>query len=257
MAQDSLYDVWYTFTRALGKFLRSPARIFFQLFGTLMFLILFTQLFSKVTGLPGFPTGSYLELAVGGILFLNMLNSTMQSANAIVDEINSGYLANMLLTPVNRSAILLGRVLSDAVRFTLQTGIVLAIAYLMGATFKTGPLGILLIFLTVAFFGIAWSGLALTVGLATKNNETVAAIGSIIVFPLMFTSTALLPAAFLPSWMQTVSNYNPLSYAADAVRALITTGFDWSAILQAYAVIALILVVTWSATLYQFRKVVS
>ena len=109
--------------------------------------------------------------------------------------------------------------LSDAVRFILQTVIVLVIAYLMGATFVTGPFGVLLIFLTVAFFGIAWSGLALTIGLATKSNETVAALGSIIVLPLMFTSTALVPAAFLPSWMQTVSNFNPLSYAATAVRA--------------------------------------
>lgn len=256
MAYDGLYDVWYIFSRTMGKFFRSPARIFFQLFGTLIFLILFTQLFSRITNLPGFPTGSYLEIAIAGILFMNLLNSTMQSANAIVDEINSGYLSNMLLTPVSRSALLLGRVLSDAVRFTFQTSIVLVIAYLMGATFITGPFGIVLIFLTVAFFGVAWSGLALTIGLATKSNETVAAVSSIIVFPLMFTSTALLPAAFLPGWMQTVSNYNPLSYAANAVRALITTGFDWSAILPAYGVIALILAVTWSATLYQFRKVV-
>lgn len=82
----------------------------------------------------------------------------------------------------------------------------------------------------------------MTIGLATKSNETVAAIGSIIGFPLMFTSTALLPAAFLPNWMQTVSNYNPISYAANAVRALITTRFDWSAILLAYKMIMLILV---------------
>jgi ABC-2 type transport system permease protein len=256
MTYDGLYDVWYIFARTLGKFLRSPARIFFQLFGTLIFLILFTQLFQRFASLPGFPGASYLELAVAGILLLNTLNSTMQSANALVDEINSGYLSNMLLTPVIRSAILLGRVLSDAVRFTLQTAIVLIIASLMGVTFATGPLGILLIFLTIAFYGIAWSGLALTIGLVTKNNETVAALSSITVFPLLFTSTALVPAAFLPNWMQTVSNFNPISYATNAVRALMTTGFDWNAILTAYAVIALITAVTWSATLYQFRKVV-
>jgi ABC-2 type transport system permease protein len=82
------------------------------------------------------------------------------------------------------------------------------------------------------------------------------AIDSIIVFPIMFTSRALLPAAFLPGWMQTVSNYNPFSYAANAIRALIATGFDWSVVLPAYAVIALMLVATWSATLCQFRKIV-
>jgi ABC-2 type transport system permease protein len=140
--------------------------------------------------------------------------------------------------------------------FTFQTAIVLGIAYLMGATFVTGAAGVLLIFVTVVFFGISWSGLALTIGLATKSNETVAAVSSIIVFPLMFTSSALIPAAFLPGCMQTVSHYNPVSYAANAVRALMTIGYDCGSILPAYAVIALILIVTWSATLYQFRKVV-
>lgn len=256
MSYDGLYDVWYIFARTMSKFFRSPARIFFQLFGTMIFLILFTQLFSKFANLPGFPTVSYLELAVAGILFMNLLNSTMQTANAIVDEINSGYLSHMLITPVNRAAILLGRVLSDAVRFTFQTSIVLAIATLMGATFMAGSAGVLLIFATVIFYGIAWSGLALAIGLATKSNETVAALSSIIVFPLMFTSTALIPAAFLPGWMQTVSTYNPISYAANAVRALMTTGFDWNTISSAFAVIVIIMVVTWSATLYLFRKVV-
>lgn len=248
--------MWFIFARTIGKFFRSPVRIFFQLFGTLMFLVLFTQLFSKFVNIPGFPATSYLEIAVAGVLFLNLLNSTMQSANAIVDEINSGYLSLMLITPVNRSAILTGRVLSDAVRYTFQTVIVLVVATLMGATFKTGPAGVLLIFFTVVFFGIAWSGLALAIGLATKNNETVAVINSLIVYPILFTSSALLPTSFLPGWMQTVSNYNPVSYAANAVRSLMTTGFDWSTILLAYAVIALILVVTWSATLCLFRGVV-
>lgn len=198
---------------------------------------------------------SYL-FEVPGVLFMNTLNSTMQSGNAMVDDINSGYLANMLVTPVNRSAVLFGRVLSDGVRFTLQTAIILGIAYLMGANFATGALGILLIFLTVAFYGIAWSGLALTIGLATKSNETVAALSSIIVFPLMFTSTALVPAAFLPNWMRTVSGFNPISYATNAVRALMSTGFDWDTILPAYGVIALIMGGTWGATLYEFRRVV-
>lgn len=256
MAYDSLRDVWYIFARTMGKFFRSPVRIFFQLFGVLMFLLLFTQLFSKLANIPGFPNTSYLEIAVGGILFFNLLNSTMQSANAIVDEINSGYLSLMLITPVNRSAILTGRVLGDAVRYTFQTVIVLAVATLMGATFKTGPAGVLLIFVTVVFFGIAWSGLALAIGLATKSNETVAVVGQLIVLPLLFTSSALLPTSFLPGWMQTVSKYNPVSYAANAVRSLMTTGFDWSTILLAYAIIVVILVVTWSATLYLFRKVV-
>ncbi len=256
-AVESLRDVWYVFGRAQSKFFASPVRIFFQLFGALIFLILFTQLFSKLSNLPGFPTVGYLEIAVGGILFINTLNNTMQSANAMVDELNTGYLANMLVTPVKRSAILLGRVLSDGVRFILQTSIVLGIAVLLGATFATGVPGILVIYLIVVGFGVAWSGLTLTVGLATKSNETVAVIGTLLTFPLMFTSTALLPVSYMPVWMQTVSQYNPISYMANAARTLMVSGFDGTVLLQAFAVIALILVLTWSSTLWLFKRVVS
>ncbi len=255
-AVQSLRDVWYVFGRAQAKFWGSPIRIFFQLFGALMFLVLFTQLFSKLADLPGFPTVGYLEIAVGGILFLNTLNSTMQSANAIVDELNTGYLANLLVTPVQRGAILLGRVLSDGVRYACQTSIVLGIAWLLGATFATGVPGVLLIYLIVVGFGVAWSGLTMTVGLATKSNETVSVVGTLLTFPLMFTSTALLPAAFLPAWMQAVTRYNPISYMSDAARTLMVSGFDGAVLLQAFAVIGMILALTWSSTLWLFRRVV-
>jgi ABC-2 type transport system permease protein len=61
----------------------------------------------------------------------------------------------------------------------------------------------------------------------------------------------------MPSWMQTVSQLNPISYAVNAVRALTLTGFDWGTILEAFGIIGLIALVTMGATLYLFRKVVS
>jgi ABC-2 type transport system permease protein len=76
------------------------------------------------------------------------------------------------------------------------------------------------------------------------------------VFPLMFTSSALVPDSFLPAWMQAVSAVNPISYVANATRALMTTGFDWKAILPAYGYVAVLMLVTWGAALYEFRRVI-
>jgi ABC-2 type transport system permease protein len=92
--------------------------------------------------------------------------------------------------------------------------------------------------------------------LATKSQETVTGLSMVILAPLVFLSTALVPQQFLPDWIQTVSNVNPVSYTVNAVRALTSTGFDWHAIAAAYAVLALIAAVSMSATLYQFRRVV-
>ncbi len=198
-----------------------------------------------------------MEFATAGILLQNAFGSALQSGTSIVLDIDSGFLQKMLVTPVRRSAILLGRLTSDAFRVVVQSAIILGLAYAEGAFVQTGIIGVLLIFFTIAFFGLAWSGISLAIGMRTRSSETVFAIGGFLTFPLLFLSTALFPINFLPSWVQDVSNLNPISYAVNAIRALMTTGYDWGTILSAWGVIALVALVTLSATLYQFRKVVS
>ena len=164
----------------------------------------------------------------------------------------------MLVTQVSRPAILLGRLSSDAFRVTVQSVIILALAYILGFRVATGLPGILLMLFIIAFFGLAWSGISLTLGMKTKSSETVFAIGGFLTFPLLFASTALVPVTFMPQWMQDVSMVNPISYAVNAVRDLSLPGaYSTSAEITSLGVIALIAVITLSATLYLFRKVVS
>jgi ABC-2 type transport system permease protein len=258
-----LSDTRYLFVRYIKKLVRNPILLFFSLFQPIIFLLLFTQLLGRFSEIPGFVeatgTSSYAIFATAGILLQNAFGSALQSGNSIVADIDSGYLQKMLVTPVNRYAILLGRLTSDAFRVVIQSIIIIAMSFLpfIGVTYATGIPGILLILLTVAFFGLAWSGISLAIGMKTRSAETVFAIGGFITFPLLFLSTALVPQSFQPQWIQVVSMFNPISYAVNACRVLMITGFDWSTILQAYGVIALVGVITLSATVYQFRKVVS
>lgn len=255
-------DTWYLFVRYLKKLVRNPILLFFSLFQPIIFLLLFTQLLGRFSSIPGFTeaTGaaSYAIFATAGILLQNAFGSALQSGNSIVADIDSGYLQKMLVTPVNRYAILLGRLLSDAFRVVIQSIIIIALSFLpfIGVSYVTGVPGILLILFTIAFFGLAWSGISLAIGMKTRSSETVFAIGGFITFPLLFLSTALVPLSFQPQWIQTISMFNPISYAVDAVRVLMITGYEWSTILQAFGVIALVGVVTLGATVYQFRKVV-
>ena len=252
-------DTWHVFVRYLQKLVRNPILLFFSLFQPIIFLVLFTQLLTNLSNFPGIlPAGvSYLEFATAGILLQNAFGSALQSGNSIVFDIDSGFLQKMLVTQVSRPAILLGRLTSDAFRVVVQSAIILALAYVLGAFVTTGPVGILLIFFTIAFFGLAWSGISLALGMKTRSSETVFAIGGFLTFPLLFLSPALLPISFLPDWVQNVSMFNPISYAINAIRTLMITGFDWTVILPAWGVIALVAILTLGATLIQFRKVVS
>jgi len=263
-----LSDSFHLFIRWMKKLVRNPILIFFSLFQPVIFLVLFTQLFAKFGALLG-PGVNYTIFATAGIVLQNAFSSAFQSGTAIVDDIRSGFLTKMLATPVNRTAILFGRILSDVFRVVVQTVIILVLAYALGVFPETGFLGYLLVIFTVAAFGLAWSGISLALGLRTKSAETVFGIAGFLTFPLLFMSTALVDTSLMPDWMKSVSNYNPISFAVNAMRNMITgcppghlmsnctTGFDWSTILQAYGVIALIGVLTLGATLYLFRKVVS
>ncbi len=252
-----LSDTSHLFVRSLKKLLRNPILLFFSLFQPVIFILLFTQLFGRFAQLPGFPASNYTVFAVAGIVLQNGFSSAFQSGTSMVDDLRSGFLVKMLATPVSRTAILLGRISTDIFRVVVQSSIILFLAFLLGASPVTGFLGYLLILFTIAFFGLAWSGISLSIGLKTRSAETVFGIAGTLTFPLLFMSTALAPAAFLPAWMKTVSQYNPISITVDAIRALMISGYDAGPILTAFGVIALIGIVTMSATLYLFKKVVS
>jgi ABC-2 type transport system permease protein len=251
-----LYDTRSLFMRALTKMIRNPILLFVNLITPLLFLLLFSQLLQKLTTIPGL-SGSYLEYLTPGILVMNVVLGALQSGMSIVNDSNSGFLQKMLLTPASRSAILLGRLMNDLLVLMIQSAIIIGVAMLMGLTIATGFGGLLVIFVTIAFFELAWAGVWLAVGLKTRKAETVSAIGQLLMFPLLFISSALFPTAIMPQWAQTVSSYNPISYASNVIRDLVQGGLTGSTFASAYVVIGLIAIVAFAATLYLFRKVVS
>src|SRR5713226_2220349 len=247
-------DTYYMFMRWMKKLVRNPILLFFSLFQPIIFLLLFTQLFSSFGVLLGV---NYTIFATAGIVLQNAFSSAFQSGTAVVDDIKSGFLTKMLATPASRASILLGRLLSDAFRVFAQSLIILVLAYGLGVFPVTGFIGYVLILFTVAFFGLAWSGISLALGLRTKSAETVFGIAGTLTFPLLFMSTALMDKRLMPEWMKNVSAYNPISFAVNAIRDLIMNGYNLYSFLLSFGVISMIGIVTLGATFYEFKKVVS
>ncbi len=249
-------EVRVLWVRNLVKTVRVPILLFFSLFQPLIFLLLFSQVFAELDRLPGFPYDDYLQFLAPSIIALTALNSAFQSGMGTVTDMEDGLLDKFLIAPIHRYSILVGRVLSDGSRIVLQAIVIIVVAYLMGTRFETGVLGLVVIVGLAALFGMAWAGLSNIVALLTGNAELTMVIGILVTFPVLFLSTAFMPAILLPAWLDTVSALNPITYIVEALRALINDGWDWTAIWQCLAVTAALAGVTFTGATAAFRKAI-
>src|SRR5258708_36191130 len=106
-------DAFHLFVRSMKKLVRNPILVFFSLFQPIIFLLLFTQLFSNLGRFIGSGTLSDTTFATAGIVLQNAFSSAFQSGTAVVDDIKSGFLAKLLSPPVNQSVIRLRRLLNQ------------------------------------------------------------------------------------------------------------------------------------------------
>src|SRR6266540_1111345 len=231
--------------RSLVKLTRTPVLLFFSLFMPLIWLVMFSQTFGTVfsaasrSPLPY----DYVAVLLPGITVMTAIQSASQSGFGMVSDLESGFMDKFFVAPMRRSSVLAGKLLAAGIRMAAQAGIILGIAALLTLfgwriPFAGGIGGVVLIMLLAAAFGVAFSGLSNTVALRTKNTEATMMVSFSLTFPLLFLSTAMLPKTLLPSWVQSFSTVNPVSYMADAARALILTGYDWTALGNAILAIA-------------------
>ncbi len=259
-AGDYFVEVGGIFGRWIRKTLRRPPFLFFSLVQPIVWFVLFTQAFSKIANIPGFAlatgTTSYLTFFSAAVIIQTVIGSAMQSGMGMVTDLESGYLDKMRAAPIHRSAILMGKVLSDGFRILLQTAVIMVLGFALGVTIATGVAGLAILFLIAATFGIAWSGISTFIGLATRNSEATLMISILTTFPLLFLSTAVMPKPLLADWIQTVATYNPMSYIADALHSLVITGFNWTQLGYAALTILVVGAVSLSATTAMFRRTV-
>ena len=257
MRSTLLYDTRSLVGRYFTKLVRNPTLLATNLGTPILFLVLFSQLLQKFSlFLPG-ASGGYLAYITPGVVLMNALFIAPLGGVSMVNDLNSGFLSKMLMTQASRSAILLGRLLTDASVAIAQAFLTLLVGVVMGVQIASGIPGVRLMLVTVAFFELALSGIFLAIGMKSRKTETISGIGGVVFFPLIFISSSMFPTSFFPSWAQTISSYNPVSFASDVVRGLVQGQLSAGTIVTAYVYIGMIALATFAATLYQFRKVIS
>lgn len=187
----------------------------------LMFVVLFAYVFGgAILGSPK----AYLQFGLAGIIAQNALFLTMNTATGLNADITKGVFDRLRSLPIARSAPLLGRIMADIVRQLWSMSILLLVGVLIGFRFGTNPVSVIGAFALLVAFTLAFSWLPVTVAMLVDEPEKVMMVGFVVVFPLTFASSAFIPMATMPGWLQAFVKVNPVTLLTDAIRGLTVGG---------------------------------
>lgn len=256
MAQDMRLPVPLALgVRNITRNMRTPMLVTASLLQPVIWLLLFSQIFKGLADTPQFRRlgyGSYLEFLLPGMLVLSMLFTALQSGIATVTDIDTGMMDKLLISPIRRTSILLGRVGADAITMIVQGGIIIALAVAMGAR-PHSALGALAILCFATLFGVIWAGLSNFIALRTRNSELTMVGGLLLTLPVLFLTPAFFPKPLLPGWLQGVANANPAAYVIETGQRLMSIGNSWSQDGQALIALAATAAILAPAAITAFR----
>ncbi|MHB9287807.1 ABC transporter permease [Halobacteriales archaeon Cl-PHB] len=216
-------DVWVNFKRWNLKAVRNPFVLVVSLVQPIIFLVLFTEVFGNVAGQAvsrGAPGISYETFLVPAIAIQVSLAAAVTSGIGLVNDIENGMFEKVLVSPMNRTAVFLGKTAAEVFRIAIQVGIILGLGILLGAEIATGLVGALGIVVVGILFSMWFIALSNSLAVITRDQESTIIAANLLQFPLLFLSSAFLPLETLPDWIQTFATVNPVTYGVDAARSL-------------------------------------
>jgi ABC-2 type transport system permease protein len=239
-------------TRAL---LRQPWFVAITLVQPVIWLLIFGSLFRSVTEIPGFAAGpSYLDYLVPGVVIMTALFSSGWSGMGTIDDIERGVLDRYLVGPTNRSAIIVGRVVHEAVSLVIQVLVIGGLALLLGARFEGGPVGFGVLLLAAVLLAFTFASLSNAFALVLRQRESVIGVNQFLVLPLTFLSAAFMPLALVPDWIATFAGYNPVNWAIEAGREALLLDADWSLVLPRLGALGLVAILAAGLATRAFRS---
>ena len=209
-----IYTMWL---REMKRFLRVKARVVGSLLMPIFFLVFLGWPMSFASQIP-VPEGvGYLGFLAPGIVGMTLLFAGTMSGASVIWDKEFGFLKEVLVAPVNRFSVILGRSLGGMTTAIIQALIIVGIALVMGVKLSSVPgffLAILVMILTCATF----TGFGLIIATRLGNLEGFMAIMNLIVFPIFLLSGALFPIQSMPSWLKYIMYIDPLTYGVDGLR---------------------------------------
>jgi ABC-2 type transport system permease protein len=220
-------DVWLEhrvlFGRWLARLRRERLAVLALLAQPMVWLVLFGHLFTRMAA----PGGNYLRFMTAGAVVMTTFNACLTGGVELLFDRESGFLARMLAAPASRVSIVTSRFVYLAALTGTQGLIILVAAWVMGVRYASGIGGIAACLAIGALFGAGITALSVALAFSLRSHSQFFPITGFASLPLTFASTALVPLALMPGWMRAVARLNPMTYAIDALRNLIMTGWQF------------------------------
>ncbi|HEY5244313.1 MAG TPA: ABC transporter permease [Acidimicrobiales bacterium] len=248
-------DIGLLYRRYTIQMLRNPVWLIVGFSTPILYLVLFTPLLKHVVDIPGFPTGTALQVFLPGILSLLAFASGSSMGFSTIFELQSGFLERLRVTPASRFAILFGPILSGLTMMMVFDAVVVAIGAAFGFHVDWGGLAVLAVLLAV--LATLMAAFSVAMALETKEISSFAAVINGMNLPLLLLAGVLLPISLGPLWMRVLAHFNPLYYLVAASRVLAVGDFGNDAVWQAFAVLVPLCVVVLLWATRVFRRAVA
>lgn len=247
-----IYALWY---REFKVFLRERSRIISSVINPLLWLLIIG---GGLGSAISFGNINYQTFIFPGVLIQTTLFSSVFFGVYIVWDKKIDFLKEVLVAPMSRTSVFIGKVIGGSTDTVIQTSILLIIGYIFVTTGIMNGLyfNIISIIISLAFLLVTTAGMVsigLIIGSQMESPEGFQLVGSFLIFPLFFLSGALFPIGNLPSWLSPLVFFNPITYAVDGLRGVLI-GVSNFHIAFDFAIISLFSIVMILIGSYAFKK---
>ncbi|MDQ1375053.1 MAG: oleandomycin transport system permease protein [Actinomycetota bacterium] len=218
--------------RNLRAMQRVPQVIVFSTIQPVLFVLMFRYVFGGAIRVPGV---RYVDYLMPGIFVQTIAFGSINTGIGLAEDLSRGLIERFRSLPMARSAVLAGRTLADVVRNVFVVSLMVLVGFLVGFRLHTSVLGLIAAVGVLLLFAFSLSWLFALIGMRATNAEAAQAASFPILAPLVFASSAFVPLASQPGWLQVFSRHQPVTITVNAVRALVLGGPTVTPVLQARA----------------------
>src|SRR3984893_12335973 len=239
--------------RSIKRTMRQPGQLVFPLIFPMLLFAVNSSGLTSAAKLPHFPAHDYRDFALAVPFMQGALFVAISAGTDLARDIETGFLNRLALTPVRRSALLVGQLGGALVVGLVQSVTYLLIGILVGVGIASGVGGGLLLLALSTLIALGFAGIGALLALRFGSGEAVQGF-----FPLLFVgvflSSSNLPRNLIQTdWFRTIATYKPVSYLIEGVRSLIITGFDGRALVLGFGIAGAIAVASMTAASVSLR----